>query len=396
MMICEAKKCTGCGACVQICPIHAITMQTDAYGFRYPDVNGDRCTNCHLCQRICPSNKEYSDFYPPIAAYAFQAWQNCREIQKESASGGAFYYIARNVIQHGGVVFGCAWGDHFQVRQICVTDEKELYRLQKSKYIQSDTGNTYKEAKAYLESGTLVLYSGTPCLIAGLKSFLRKSYSNLITVDIVCHGVPSQKLFDDYLAFKATGTKKKLIKYEFRTTDSNRPKYDGTEWWKSRGKIKKKPLIWQTDSYYSAFMYGLSYRESCYSCPYAQQKRVSDITLGDFWGIQNIRPEINDAYGVSLVLVNQEKGARWFLPDDESCCVPVIIEMACKYNAQLNNPFPKPPARDKFLQTWKNDGYKEVDKKFHKTHLFIRIKAKIVYYLPKKVKNKVKNWRNRL
>ena len=390
MRVCDAEICTGCKACSLRCPKHCIEMKIDADGFRYAEIDEKSCVHCNVCKTTCPAiHKQVG--HASVAAFAFQATENERAVQKESASGGAFYVLAQTVLSQGGVVYGCAWGENFQVQHICVKELNELYRLQKSKYVQSDTMETYIDAKHRLQNGQTVLYSGTPCQIAGLKSFLQKDYSNLVTADIVCHGVPSQKLFDDYLSYRIAKGKKLLTKFEFRTTNPLRPKCDGCEWWTKKGKEYVKPLIWQNDSYYWAFMHGVTYRPSCYKCQYANRIRVSDITLGDFWGTERISDQYDDSYGVSLVLINTAKGKEWLEIANMADCLAVNIEDACSTNGQLNHPSDCSPKRDDFFKTWKEQGYAAVDRAFRKAHWKDGWKAIVVYYFPQKLKKMLKN-----
>jgi coenzyme F420-reducing hydrogenase beta subunit len=296
---------------VQLCPKHCIKLNEHEDGFRYAEIDEAMCITCNQCRLFCPALNFFKG-NKPMKAIAFQASSNKRKVQKESSSGGAFYILASKILDEGGVVFGCAWCETFKVKHIAVTTKEKLCQLQKSKYVQSDTGYTFVEAKEYLECGKSVLYSGTPCQIMGLKTFLKNEYKNLFTVDFVCHGVPSQQLFDDYLQFRAAHQKDKLLEFDFRVTDSHHPLYNGRELWSRNKKQYHKPLIWQNDSYYFAFMYGITCRDSCYQCRYACRNRVSDITLGDFWGIEKYDPLYEHSYGVSLVLFNTEKGMNLF------------------------------------------------------------------------------------
>ena len=394
MSICASEKCTGCGACVKICPTQCIKMSTDLYGFRYPVVDENVCIHCGLCTKTCPSlNKLPVNI--PKAAFAFQATKDSRKVQRESASGGAFYVLAKKVLDKGGIVFGCAWGESFRVEHIAITNIKELYRLQKSKYIQSNPKNTYEETKKYLENGKTVLYSGTPCQIAGLRSFLEIEYSNLLTADVICHGVPSQELFDDYLRSCIYKKGCGLVKYEFRTTDPRHPKYDGRIWRSDEFGVHSRPLIWQNDSYFSAFMYGLTYRDSCYKCLYANRNRVSDVTFGDFWGIEKIDKQCDDSYGVSLVLLNTDKGKKWFKNNGDNYYKVVDIGTACKNNEQLNRSSVKTSQREKFLHMWKKKGYKAVDREFKRKEWKRRWKSVAVYYCPHIIKVIVRKIRSR-
>lgn len=189
--ITDKEKCSGCEACVNICPKNCITMIEDKYGFRYPTVNQSQCSNCNLCESVCPIKKFNKEVY---ACYA----KNKNEYMS-SSSGGAFAVIARKVLTNGGLVCGAAFDENFNVKHMIISNLNDLYKLKGTKYVQSEIGSVYKDIKKYLDKRYQVLFSGTPCEVAGLKKYLKNEYSNLITVDLICHGVPSPKIWQDYL-----------------------------------------------------------------------------------------------------------------------------------------------------------------------------------------------------
>ena len=305
----EKTKCCACGACKNICPKGAIAMKEDEYGFLYPQIDEKKCVQCGICKKVCAyQNGQVKN--TPIKCYA-AVNKNKVELMK-SASGGIFVAVATSVLKEGGVVFGAALDfedGHAHPHHIAVREISQLYRLQGSKYVQSAIENTYEEAKEELNLGKKVLFSGTPCQIAGLYGYLRREYENLFTVDVICHGVPSAKMFDDFLQNETNKRNVKKIKeYIFR---------DKKRGWGMNGKIRfelkngSEKTVYipaRLTSYNTFFLDGFNYRENCYSCKYANSKRPGDITLGDYWGIQVVHPEVESANGVSAVIVNSEKG----------------------------------------------------------------------------------------
>ena len=298
----DKKDCTGCGACYNICPKHAITMQSDEEGFKYRSIDKEKCVNCGLCEKICPvfneinlNNKETIDV---ISAYT----KNDKE-RLLSSSGGIFYELANYILNKNGVIVGAGYDEKFNVIHKIIGDRENLKELQGSKYVQSDTKDTYLETKQFLEKGIEVLYVGTPCQIAGLKSYLQKDYSNLYTCDFVCHGVPSPKVWQKYLS----EYNRKIKNCYFRNKDSG--------WNCSSMKIvlennKYKRNKMTKDNFLRLFLNNYSLRASCYDCKFSKLPRIADIPLGDFWGVEGKYPEFSDDKGTSLILVNSEKGSK--------------------------------------------------------------------------------------
>ena len=323
--------CTGCRTCEQLCPTQSVKIEADKEGFLIPVVNQTTCIDCMLCHKHCPQNTKLSS-NPPSSVYAFR-YANDGKLY-HSASGGAFVALAQNYIDHGGVVYGAAYvDDDFHVAHIRVSDKKNLYKLQSSKYVQSDTHHTFDEVKIDLQKGLLVLYSGTPCQIAGLKAFLRKDYNTLLMVDIICHGVPSPLLFDKYITWLSSRISK-IIEYNFRDKS--------TGWglgYKVRAKDRTLTLPGMLDPYYYHFLRGNTYRECCYQCKYAKPERVSDLTIGDYWGIEKEHPEFYSTKGVSCVLVNTEKGQKWLdMIRSDAYILNSTFEKVAKHNGNLLQP----------------------------------------------------------
>lgn len=299
------EGCCGCGACLNVCPKNAISFREDAEGFAYPSVDEGKCIDCSLCVKVCPVLSPDVERLP-LKVYAAKN----RDLQEriQSSSGGMFLPLAREVLRLGGQVFGVEFSEDFRsARHACASDADGVKRFSGSKYIQSDTGRTYSQTKMFLENGVPVLYSGTPCQIAGLRKFLRKDYENLYTVDLVCHGVPSPGIWRRYMDETAP---------EGTASVNFRDKVTG---WKRFSLVMKdssgKVLFSQREDenvFMDGFLKNLYLRPSCYLCPARKGRSGSDLTIADYWHLKKTLPDFDDNTGVGLVLVNTAKGARLF------------------------------------------------------------------------------------
>ena len=328
----EKKDCCGCNACVQICPKHCITMFPDIEGFLYPQVDFDICVGCGLCVEVCPVINQ-NESRLPLAVYA--AKNKNEEIRLKSSSGGIFTLLAEKIIKEKGVVFGARFDENWNVIHDYTETIEGLEWFRGSKYVQSVIGNNLKKAKQFLTEGRKVLFSGTPCQIAGLKKYLRKEYENLLAVEVVCHGVPSPKVWRDYIEYKRAkrGTGKNSVSSSLNelpvvTGISFRDKSNG---WKKFGfKISyaafkaaentvSKSVIsnseitpFNEDLFMKGFLKNLYLRPSCYHCAARQGKSGADISIADYWGVQSIHPELDDDKGTGLVLINTKHGVNYF------------------------------------------------------------------------------------
>lgn len=301
------SECTGCAACVNICPRKCINMGKKQYGFKYPEIITNQCIQCGLCEKVCPITNEigYDKGASKIKYYA--AINPNNTIRLRSSSGGAFYSLAKKVLEdYHGVVFGAMFDSSFKVIHGYIENYSELYKFMGSKYVQSEIGTCYQKAKEFLDSGRIVYFSGTPCQIAGLKAYLGKDWKTdkLIAQDIICHGVPSPDIWASYLK-ERTVSGKRISKVEFRAKDNG--------WKASNFKITYQDKSVYSkyngeDEYMVPFLVNLNLRKSCYACKYKTLERDADITLADFWGIDNIDSEFDDDKGVSLVLTHSQKG----------------------------------------------------------------------------------------
>lgn len=326
------------------------------------------------------------------------------DLIKKSSSGGMFAELAKFVLSKNGVVLGCTMErveDGFDVKHIYIENEKDLYKLQGSKYVQSRIGNTIKEAKEFLDQGRFVLYSGTPCQIAGLKAYLKQDYDNLLTVDLSCEGTPSLEIFNDYVRFLETEVlKTKIIDFKFRSKKHFGWSTSGfVAIYKKGNKIKEKILPQNLSSYFSYFLSGCILQEKCFNCKFAGLNRQADITIADAWGIEKEYPELikkklNKNRGISLVLINSTKGNTIFEKIKFNLAFSEIdINRLRKYNHPLRHPSIKPINKETIIKIYKNDGYKGVESKFkhdlgNKYYYFV-----LKNHTPQFIKNIIKSFK---
>ena len=303
------EDCCGCHACASACAHRAITMQADAEGFLYPIVDKDACTNCGVCEQVCPIVHQSSPTQP-LKVYAARSYDE--ELRRQSSSGGIFTLLAEAVIREGGVAFGAKFDKEWNVIHSWADTIEELAPFRGSKYVQSTIGNTCREAKKFLQQGRKVLFTGTPCQIAGLKRYLCKDYDNLLAADVICHGVPSPIVWKRYL--DEMRTMGEITDISFRDKTNGWARY-GFRLCYSTSEEEEKVFLqpFLQNTYMRGFLSDLYLRPSCYACPFRTGKSGSDITLGDFWGIGAQHPEMDDNGGTSALIVNSDKGISWLM-----------------------------------------------------------------------------------
>lgn len=375
-MICEKDKCTGCFACYNICPKGAIEMKEDEFGYIYPEIIESKCINCGLCKKTCPVlNKNESK--EPLKCYAMYTKE--KKIRNRSTSGGVATQISKAIIENNGIVYGAAFQKNCNIAHIRIDNLRDLNKIQGSKYVHSYIKDTFKNIRKDLIEKKEVLFIGTPCQVAGLKNFLIKDYSNLYTIDIICHGVPSQKLLKEEVQRINNSLKVDRINfrmgnnYGFYIIKDNECKYSITK--------NKSP-------YTDLFMLGYTLRPNCHNCDYAGRKRISDITLGDFWGLSKESKLFSDREkGINVVICSSERGLKLI----EKIKNDFVFEErnydeAVNGNTQLKYPINKYNKNNKFKSLYLKYGLK---KTYKKMTVKIRIKRKLSN-IKRKIKKVIK------
>lgn len=356
IQITDKSQCCGCTACASICPHSAITMQPDVMGFLYPVVDKNKCTDCDLCEKVCAFHENYDKSLnlPVPEAYAARH-KDIHEVET-SRSGAAFIAISDWILKHGGVVYGAGYAEHFRVVHKRAVTKEERNEFKGSKYVQSDLGDVFRQVKQDLKDGRIVLFSGTPCQTSGLHSYIgKKLRENLYLVDIVCHGVPGPNLWQDFLSYLEKKQGDKICWVDFR----DKQEFGWTAHRETFKFVKGGKMIF-TYLFYQHIMF----RKSCEKCPFTNTHRPSDITLADFWGWEKVNPELNkDDKGLSLVLVNTEKGKRLFDAVKQDMNIASVKLEDC-LQPNLCHPSEPHPKRDKFEQDYAKHGFVYVAKKY--------------------------------
>jgi coenzyme F420-reducing hydrogenase beta subunit len=373
---------------MNICPKEAITMKQDADGFLFPVINNDLCIDCGMCENVCVFKTVSTTINEPLFTYV--AINKNEDILSTSTSGGVFGALASLIFEKKGVVFGCAYNGHMEPEHICVDNIVSMEKIKGSKYVQSNVNSTYIVAKKYLSESKWVLFSGTPCQIAGLKSYLGMNYDKLITVDIICHGVPNASFFKGYIKYLNNRLNGEVIDFKFRDKSQGWG-LNGKVVYKKNGKVLDKLIAPNTSYYYDYFCKGDIYRESCYECNYACGKREGDFTMGDYWGIEKVHPGIETEKGVSVLLVNSKKGVA--LIDDLVKHINLTkstFEKAREQNGQLNKPTKKSDTREKIFRKWREGGYQAVANEYYESNKKKLMIAKIKKLIPHSARSNIK------
>ena len=354
------ENCSGCTACYNICPQNAITMKENSEGFLYPFIDEKKCINCGLCKKICQTktfnliNNNYPIYYAAMASDFLRL--------NKSSSGAFFTIAAEYIISQKGVIFGAAFDENYMVKHILVDNYNDLEKLKGSKYVQSDLKDIFKQCKKYLDRGILVLFSGTPCQISGLKKYLNKEYENLLLIDIICHGVPSPLVWKKYLLENININNINSISFRNKDMGWYPPHYFAIDY---EDGTKFRQICTEND-YYKSFLNNLSLRKSCYNCVERMLPLSSDITIGDFWGIDNWNKEINDNKGTSLVIINNVKGQNFLDKIKENFKILIKIDDVdvpkISNNHLIKINLVQSPNRKLFFQHIKNNSLNETIK----------------------------------
>lgn len=398
----KKENCCACGACYNICPRNAIEMIVDEYGFKYPKINYDKCIGCGACKRVCAFQNVIEKNEPLQVIAAARKDEN--KIMK-SASGGIFAVFAEYFLSIGGIVYGSALvneNDTLVPKHIGINSLENLDKLLGSKYVQSDIGNVYKEIRTLLNDKKQILFSGTPCQVAGLKAFLGKEYDNLFTIDIICHGGPNAEFFKGYLEILEKKFNGKILDFKFRDKkDGWGPYILSADILKQNKLQKERKYIYLDESTYaSMFLYTDILRLNCYKCKYTNKHRTGDITIGDYWGIEKEHPELlkinggllDTKKGISAIIINTEKGKLGLEKlGQEIVYFDTTYEKVAVVNTQLREPSKYGKHRNKIMEIYKLGGFNKVDEYYYNKILRkIAIKKEIKKYIPKCLLGKIK------
>lgn len=378
--LCDMNDCTGCLACYNICSLKAIDLKKNSEGFIYPKINLSICIECGLCRKTCPiiNQNKRSNFSQKV--YAFQSLNPV--IINNSSSGGFFTHAALNVFSKNGYVYGAAFNkDITEVNHIEINSEKELDLLRRSKYIQSNINNSFSKVKERVKENKFVLFTGTPCQVAGLKSYMGGDFENLVTVDLVCHGVPSPKIFCLYKQWIEQKYKSRIKEYSFRNKKWSWTRFN------TYARLKNGKVYigkWETDPFMRGFLRELFLRPSCHKCLFASPSRISDITIADYWGYKDNKLLRNKDEGISMVIINTEKGQEFYncLRHSEFKELQTVFSEAIKSNPALSQPFPQSHLREQFWQDVKVMGFEDLRRKYMYPER-ISNKIKLIYFFGK-------------
>lgn len=380
----EPNLCVGCSACASICPKRCIEMEKDQDGFKYPVLmHPANCVECGMCESVCPVlNGSIKANVDLPSAYA--AFTKDERIRRDSSSGGIFTEIAKRVLAENGVVYGAAYDEKYAVHHCCVDNIDDLQKLRGAKYAESNLGNSFVDILDKLKQGQFVLFSGTPCQVAGLKSFVRKDFNNLICVDFVCHGVPSPMVWKSYVEYRSREDADGKMPYyiNLRSKETGWSKYQYSNVFEYENGKKHSALSSQS-LFMKLFVGDYISRPSCSDCKFKGYNRVSDITLGDFWGIWDIEPEMDDNKGTSVVLVHSEKGQKlWQDINPQIKCKEVSLEQASQQNSSMSIPSEANPNRELVLEKIHNGEIETCEELFAvpippKVSFLTRVKEKV-------------------
>lgn len=375
----DSNYCCGCAACANICSHKAITMVEDSKGFIVPVINDDKCVDCGLCKKVCDFKKEKLTENNTLHAYSLV--NKDANIVKNSTSGGAFTALSDVILKDGGMVVGAIMEDDFIVHHVITNNTSTRNKMRGSKYVQSAMGGIYIEIKEALKKGKKVLFTGTPCQCASVKSFFGDIFENLYIVDFLCHGVPNNKMFKEHIHFLEGHYRNKIVNFTFRDKRYGWNPYNNNNTYNANGTVGSRLI---NQAYYNFFIANLSLRDGCYNCKYRSLHKPSDITIADFWGIEKLTQKKNHT-GVSLVLSHSDKGEAFLHKTHPSCRLTEYPFEKILYRIALK-PAKRPKELTVFWDTYKTKGYITLVERFFDNSL----KKKIIYEI-RKIAKRLKN-----
>lgn len=324
----KKEECCGCGACAEICQVHAIRMIRDKEGFAYPYADSSVCVHCGRCQKVCP----VKDHSPEKCRNRYLGAQAKNEkVRYDSSSGGVFPVLAGYVLRQQGVVYGAGYNSHMEVLHQAADDLEQLERIKRTKYVQSNMQNVFHDTQRHLKENRWVLFAGTPCQARALRLFLHREYDKLVVVDLVCYGVPSPGIWDDYVKYLEKKHHGKMTDFSFR--DKRGRDHGHSYAYVINGMEYTGPLF--RDRFCTMYFQNYTLRPSCYHCKFCTVDRDSDLTVGDFWGIEKVRPDMDDGMGTSMVILHTDKAEmvwdqvqeelNWFRCEKEDLMQPRLI-----------------------------------------------------------------------
>lgn len=362
----DSDKCMGCAACASVCPTHSIAMKEDKEGFLHPKIDRKTCIKCHKCESTCPIlNKE--TIRNDVETKAYAAINKDEEIRMKSSSGGVFHALAKWTIEHGGVVFGARFDENWEVIHDFSETLEGIIPFMGSKYVQSRIGDTYKQARNFLEQDRWVLFSGTPCQLAGLRAFLGKEYERLVQVDLICHGVPSPSVWRSYL--KDFVTDGEILSISFRDKEEGWLRFQNVTT-TTTTTIREHQM---ENPFFRGFLKNVYLRKSCYDCQFRSYHRNSDLTIADYWGVNDLCPEMFDDKGTSIVFTHTSLGERVLQGiEKEVRYVEQAKEDAVKFNPSMYRDYPKDLKRKRFFWVFRLTSFERASYVIDKDVFYIR------------------------
>lgn len=351
------QVCCGCSACVAVCPKSCVKLKITDEGFYHATIQLDHCVDCGKCLSVCPMNGSLKNKRTPVSAYA--VYHQSEQVRKKSTSGGVFYQLAQNVLAKKGIVYGASFDENMHLRHVPAICESELDALCGSKYLQSDLTGVYQAVKENLRAGMQVFFVGTPCQVAALYTVVGH-HENLLTADLICHGVPSPGLFRSYVHHLEKRYGGKVTDYRFRSKEHANSRISYTTKVELINQSNQQKTVYMDgdeEPYTLRFLTNTLQCESCYQCPYASHQRVGDLTMGDYWGYENAHPELSNIIGVSLVLVNSMQGKNALTKAQGLTIIDTSEKLYLEGNQHLSAPPTKNPERDKLYRAYAKMGF---------------------------------------